>query len=116
MLLNVPTAHMTKREAMTCKSVYSEDGRLVMFVCGKGVKDHPCETVGCSNEHKKLCDFPLGGKKTGQTCDKKMCNKHANRFNVDDLPEEIRVRVQKHDTFDLCDAHLRHVTRLLSKK
>lgn len=100
---------------MGCNLTYDKNGRLVMAICGSGVKADPCHV--CGKPHAKLCDFPLGGEKAGQTCDRKLCGRHANAFDPNRLPESIKSRLRhEYDTFDLCAAHLRHVNSQIGKE
>lgn len=53
-----------------------------------------CSVPGCSSRGEYLCDFPLKGKKEGQTCDRPMCRRHA--------------KLIKHNTH-YCPAHAKAV-------
>lgn len=108
-LLNHESNREGRVKDMPCKLTYDKDGNLVSAVCGPTVKADPCDTQRCHTAHTKLCDFPLKGDKLGQTCDRKMCGKHANPYPVKDLPPDVRKRVLEYDTFDLCDAHLMYL-------
>jgi hypothetical protein len=50
---------------------------VTIITCRRGQRRAHCEVDGCIREHTKLCDFPLKGRKAGQTCDRKMCDSHA---------------------------------------
>jgi hypothetical protein len=44
-----------------------------VFICGRR-RAAPCVTENCGRPHTSLCDFPLTGKLSGKTCDRKMCD------------------------------------------
>lgn len=58
---------------------------VTIIVCRRGPRRRaaPCSVPGCSASHERLCDFPLKGKKAGQTCDAKLCLEHATRVGLD---------------------------------
>lgn len=68
----------------------TKDG-ATFIACGRGSppgKRSLCDTPGCSNPHRKLCDFPVPDPKnpstTGmKTCDKKMCLKCTHNVGPD---------------------------------
>lgn len=64
------------------------------FVCRRG----PCQIDGCEGLGTRFCDYPLSGKKQGQTtCSRFMCEGHATRADgVTGL--------------DYCPAHVAHAT------
>lgn len=44
---------------------------------GSGQKKRAmCDVEGCGAQHEKLCDWPVGDKKT---CDRKLCRAHAHK-------------------------------------
>ena len=45
-----------------------------VFVCGRD-RAYPssCSTPGCAGRVRATCDFELGGRKAGQTCDRALC-------------------------------------------
>lgn len=112
---------------MTCERIPLKNG--VIFICSRtpAVKKR-CK---CGAIAVKLCDYPLRGKKAGQTCDRPLCAKCATQLDtVCDMTEEREL--QKHidsyrteegrgkavhdlrlapDTFDLCPPHARLVDR-----
>ena len=47
------------------------------IVCSRTRLRPRCGIDGCRNASTKLCDFPLKGAKTGKTCDRRLCDKHA---------------------------------------
>ncbi len=58
------------------------DEEPIMFIAcrrGSGTRRVDCDEPGCTREHTHLCDFPLKGRKAGQTCDRKLCDEHATR-------------------------------------
>ncbi len=44
-----------------------------VFVCGRSRSRPACSTTGCSGQARVVCDFALGGRKLGQTCDRPLC-------------------------------------------
>jgi hypothetical protein len=56
---------------------------ITVIVCRRGQRSRggaPCSVPGCGETHTHLCDYPLKGKKEGQTCDAKLCESHATRL------------------------------------
>lgn len=68
----------------------------VGFACSRGQKRKTCSVHGCSGSATKLCDFPLTGKKAGQTCDRDLCEAHATRMPGRPLAGQ---------TIDYCPTH-----------
>lgn len=51
---------------------------ISVFVCDRGDRRlGRCGCPGCFERTSVLCDFELRGKKTGKTCDARLCLKHA---------------------------------------
>jgi hypothetical protein len=109
---------------MGCDLYYGEDGKLKMAICSRNAKKEYCKI--CGKRATKLCDFPLSGKKEGQTCDAKLCDKCAVQVDVVPLPERVRTETPenfrlkdreynpiyttfKGDTVDVCPAHSRFI-------
>lgn len=108
---------------MPCVPFRSADGKTYGFVCTRGrTKREVCEV--CGKPASKLCDFPLSGKKAGQTCDRKLCLSCATEVDVSRLPERFdigkhhgvipggpadRVVLMEGDTVDVCPAHARFI-------
>jgi hypothetical protein len=44
-----------------------------VFICGRRRRQNPC--ASCGQPAVALCDFPLGGKTAGGTCDRPMCER-----------------------------------------
>lgn len=59
---------------MPCNTIKDDEGRVTAIICSRNRRQwcHVCRAA-CT----KLCDFPLTGKKAGQTCDRPMCDRHA---------------------------------------
>lgn len=76
-----------------------QDLPIIVHVCRRGRrrKSAPCDVPNCNAEHQKLCDYPLGGKKAGQTCDKKICDAHATSVghNKDYCPPHAKLAERK---------------------
>lgn len=103
---------------MTCHSFRSKDGKIHGFVCMRGERRPKC---ACGRPATKQCDYPLHGKKEGQTCSKYLCDRCATTIPVARIPEVIRISdhfpvlphfvekpiVMEPDTFDVCPAHAR---------
>lgn len=54
------------------------------FVCTRGTRiTRRCSVPGCRAPGEFLCDQPLGGSKTGKTCDKPLCVQHAVEVGTD---------------------------------
>lgn len=57
---------------MTCEIM--RDGAVTIICCTRGARAwKPCSTTGCTGRALFLCDFPLEGKRQGQTCDRPVC-------------------------------------------
>lgn len=102
---------------MSCERIIGTDGQTMGFICTRTPRP-PCEQ--CGAPATVLCDYPLGGSKKGQTCDKKLCRKCAIRVDVESLPEVIRhpdmlpgfdpiVGRLQGETVDVCPAHARYI-------
>jgi hypothetical protein len=49
----------------------------VIFAC-KRLSDLPqCKAAGCTGRAAAACEFPLRGKKAGQTCARPLCGSHT---------------------------------------
>lgn len=57
---------------MPCTKISGDDGAII-FVCTRS----PISKCGCGKKAVFLCSYKLKGSKTGQTCDKKLCQKCA---------------------------------------
>lgn len=66
---------------MTCKRLDLGKGG-VAIVCSRTTLRPRCSIDGCRNASTKLCDFPLKGAKVGKTCDRRLCDKHAQEQSV----------------------------------
>lgn len=49
-----------------------------VFFCGRGERKN-CSTPGCQGRARFECDYPLSGRKQGQTCGKLLCTSCARR-------------------------------------
>jgi len=80
---------------MPCRPI-EVDGEVVGIVCGRGRPRRLCK---CGRNSTKLCDYPLRGRRAGQTCDRPLCEKCATKVgtHVDGA--------HKGDTLDYCRAH-----------
>lgn len=68
---------------MPCETHRSPDGEILFVACSRGRTRHaPCDCCG-KRPHTKLCDYPLQGKRAGQTCDRKMCASCATKVGPD---------------------------------
>lgn len=71
---------------MTCKR---EDllGGVTVFSCSRGQRQ-TCGQPDCRRPMTKLCDFKLKGKLEGKTCDRPLCDTHAQSVgpNLDYCP------------------------------
>ena len=79
---------------MGCERFVSEDGKSIGFACSRrGAIWSPCSVPGCGSQGKYLCDFPLKGKKEGQTCDRRVCSTHAKliRHNTHYCPIHVKM-------------------------
>ena len=76
--------------------------RVDMWICSRGARGKRCYVTGCTNRATHLCDFALTGRKSGQTCDRAVCEKHAHRVQEID---RIEAGVMTRDTVDYCPTH-----------
>lgn len=60
---------------MTCETL-DFGGGVHGIVCIRGKRWPRCSVPGCDRPAPKLCDYPVGRKKSG-TCDAKLCEQHA---------------------------------------
>lgn len=101
---------------MPCTTFRAGDGSIGI-VCSRGSRGKRCSVEGCGKPAARLCDYPLSGKKTGQTCDRALCEKHATqigepviRLSADPRWESHRLRMaSSEDTVDVCPVHARFV-------
>ena len=59
---------------MPCETKRAADG-ITVILCHRGrgrVRQAMCDCCG-KRPRTKLCDYPLQGRRAGQTCDRKMC-------------------------------------------
>ena len=59
---------------MPCKPLTDKEGRVFGFACSRGSSRPRCK---CGRPSRYLCDFPLKGRKEGQTCDAPLCDSCA---------------------------------------
>jgi hypothetical protein len=71
---------------MTCNVIKLGD-EITLITCSRGQQRPRCS---CGNPQTGSCDFPLGGKKSGQTCDRPLC---------------VKCTVKIGPTTDYCVAH-----------
>jgi hypothetical protein len=60
---------------MSCEPIVI-DGKVIGIGCSRGKRPKPC-VENCGRPSAKLCDFPLRGRKRGQSCDRPICAVHA---------------------------------------
>lgn len=78
---------------MGCEIVRPPGGG-VMFICSRGGSSARC--AACSRKATKLCDWPLRGEKTGQTCSHAICDSCALTVaDVERLAEPIVVAAKR---------------------
>lgn len=65
---------------MTCKTIDLGNGDYAI-ACSRGQRAKPCKF--CGSAGTQLCDYPLRGKKEGQTCDARMCMRCAFELGPD---------------------------------
>lgn len=58
---------------MTCRSVNLGNGAIAI-VCNRGERRPYC---GCGKPATRQCDYPLRGRKAGQTCSAHLCDSCA---------------------------------------
>jgi hypothetical protein len=86
---------------MTCHVLRGPDGRAVGFVCSRG--SDRCEACGRAGA-RQLCDYPLAGRRAGETCDRRLCAGCATRVGARDLcPAHARLVKQQQQEEDLND-------------
>jgi hypothetical protein len=116
---------------MTCERFRSEDGTITGFICNRSARRPKC-SVCKVRPAMKLCDFPLVGKKQGQTCSVALCEKCAVEVDVANLPEQFRLidlvpgvvpggpgdrtMALEPDTVDVCPAHARFIRAKAGKE
>lgn len=65
---------------------YAPARRVTLFACTRGQRTSSrCQTVGCSGVTVALCDYPLSGKRAGDTCSRRLCAscRHERGAGVD---------------------------------
>lgn len=66
---------------MGCDELRDKDGHWLGYACSRG------RTKACSvckvRPATKLCDWPLTGSKSGQTCDRDLCDRCAAHVGKD---------------------------------
>jgi len=92
---------------MVCTIIRDADGKPCGFVCDR----RPPKRCSCGRVVTKLCDFPLAGKKAGETCSKPLCDQCSVQVDPGTLPERFQAVAVEGDTFDLCRAHADFVER-----
>jgi len=70
---------------MTCTVINNRNFKG--FICSRASSSKRC--VECNGRASLLCDYPLSGEKTGQTCDRNLCGRCTH----------------KHEGKDFCYAH-----------
>lgn len=95
---------------MPCEPFRLGDG-VTGIICSRGQRRTKC-VVCKTRPSTKLCDFPLSGKKAGQTCDRALCDKCAvkqgdvTRLEADRSFSTPAIRtVASADTVDYCPTH-----------
>lgn len=49
----------------------------IIYACNRLADLPQCRAAGCAGRATYKCEFPLRGKKAGQTCDRPLCRPHA---------------------------------------
>lgn len=99
---------------MPCSKYPLPNGGVAIICHGRG-RSKRCSVEGCTFSGVKLCDYPLAGAKTGKTCDRPLCTKHATqigaeviRLSADPRWDSHPIRMQaSEDTVDMCPVHAR---------
>lgn len=91
---------------MTCRPFRSDDGTVSGFVCSRSERRKRC-SVCKADSATLLCDFPLSGKKSGQTCDRALCRRCAVQIKGPEPQLGIAIAAVLADTVDYCPAHAR---------
>jgi len=76
---------------LTCKQINLGNGATAI-VCSRGARRERCR-CGSGLPVSRLCDFELRGRKAGQTCSAKLCDRCSSRAPATEL--------------DYCQAHAR---------
>ncbi len=50
-----------------------DDKGVSIFICRRRGSAPPCSVAGCGKPSVAKCDWPLGGKRAGSTCDRDLC-------------------------------------------
>ncbi len=84
---------------MTCEMIRDSDGNHCFFCTSEDLTEVRC---ACGNLSTHQCDFPMSGRREGQTCDRYICPHCATEV------EGVRQMVGGfYETFDLCPVHAR---------
>jgi hypothetical protein len=81
---------------MGCESFRASDANVI--ICSRGRRRQLCSVGLCGKDSVALCDYPLGGRARGKTCDSPMCERHRHP-----VPNMV-------DT-DWCEGHWNHEQR-----
>ena len=80
---------------MGCEFIHGSDGSAI--ICSRGRRRQLCSVGLCGKDSVALCDYPLGGRARGKTCDSPMCERHRHRISTE---------------IDWCEGHWHHEQRL----
>lgn len=75
-----------------CDDILNDKGERIGFACSRGGSRQKCGTCKTKTA-TRLCDFPLTGPKTGQTCSAPLCGGCSTRVGK---------------VLDYCPAHARY--------
>lgn len=91
---------------MPCEKRERPNG-AVSFACSRRTHGTRCSVPGCYGYESKRCDYPLGGSKAGQTCDRPLCHSHAHvwPWNAPIKPLLSDERRKRGEYGDACPAH-----------
>lgn len=80
---------------MPCRTIDLGNGAYAI-ACTRGRNPKPC--CSCGRPSSKLCDFPLKGNTTGQTCDRPICEKCAKHVppDTDYCPTHAQMQEANH--------------------
>ncbi len=82
---------------MSCHVIKGKEGKAIGFECNRGYDTPSCSS--CGGKATKQCDFPLKGKKAGQSCDRPLCDRCATRYD------------EKEPGKDFCPVHARFMIK-----
>ena len=110
---------------MACEFIKQGDG-VTVIACGpRGRRRKPrCAVVGCTRPSTRQCDYPLAGLLAGKTCDRNLCDGHA-QVRVKGFAQSLSVRIElarggkgslemgeaEFDSKDYCPPHAKLVDR-----